>query len=185
MRVARPLENRRLAERVILVEPLFAGVAALHRLTDEEIPDDMLADEIERQERVSQMVKDPEEQHEVEALAECADVIDRELREFDIEAAHLSREARLPEIALVVIDREHARRAAPLHFQRIEPGIAADIEDGLAGEVGRDRIREMPPLYRRIVTEKIVRGGFHPVQVEIVEPRAERRHPLADLVGGE
>src|SRR5512138_2163897 len=98
----------------------------------------MLADQIERQERVAQMVKDPEEQHEVEALAERADVIDRELRELDIEARDLSREARLPEITLVVIDRQHARRAAPLHFQRIEPGIAADIENALAGEVGRD-----------------------------------------------
>src|ERR1043165_5759005 len=124
----------------------------------------MLADEIERQERVSQMVKDPEEQHEVEAFAERADVIDRELREFDIEAAHLSREARLLEIALVVIDREHARRAAPFHFQRIEPRVAADIEDAFAREIGWDRIREMPPLHCRIVTEKMVGGGFHPIQ---------------------
>src|ERR1044071_9195493 len=133
----------------------------------------MLADETKRQERVAQMVKDPEEQHEVEAFAERADVIDRELRKFDRKSAHLSREARLLEIALVVIDREHARRAAPLHFQRIEPGVAADIENALAGEVSRDRIREMPPLHRRVVTEKMVGGGFHSVQVQIVEPLAE------------
>jgi len=35
MRIGWPLENRGLAERVILVERLFAGIAALHRLADE------------------------------------------------------------------------------------------------------------------------------------------------------
>src|SRR5438105_11838077 len=123
----------------------------------------MLADEIEGQERVAQMVEYPKKQHEVETLAERADVIDRELREFDIETGHLGREARLLEIALVVIDREHPRGAAALHFQGIKAGIAADIEDALAGKIGRDRVGEMPPFHRRVVAEKMVGGGFHPV----------------------
>src|SRR5438034_10686167 len=144
----------------------------------------MLADEIKRQERMTQMVETPKEQHEVETPAERADVIDRELREFDIEAGHLGREARLLEIALVVIDREHPRGSAALHFQRIKPGVAADIEDALAGKIGRNCICEMPPFHRRVIAEKMLGGGIHPVYVEIVEPRAERRHPLADLVIG-
>src|SRR5947208_15742645 len=108
----------------------------------------MLADEIERQERVAQMVQDPKKQHEVETLAERADVIDRELREFDIEAGHLGREARLPELALVAIDREHPRGPAALQFQLIKPLLAADIEHALAGKLGQDRIVEMHPLNR-------------------------------------
>src|SRR5436309_10979162 len=123
----------------------------------------MLADEIKRQERMTQMVEDPEEQHEVETLVERADVIDGELREFDIETGHLGREARLLEVTLVVIDREHPRRSAALHFQRIKPGIAADIEDALAGKIGRDRIGEMPPFHRRVIAEKMVGGSFHSV----------------------
>src|SRR6476620_3613408 len=116
----------------------------------------MLADEIERQERVAQMVEYPKEQYEVETLAERADVIDRELREFDIEAGHLGCEARLLEIALVVIDREHPRGAAALHLQRIKPGVAADIENTLAGKIGRDRIGEMPPFHRGVIAKKMV-----------------------------
>src|SRR5215469_10649375 len=49
MRIARPLEDCGLAEGIILVEGLLARIAALHRLADEQIADDVHADEVERQ----------------------------------------------------------------------------------------------------------------------------------------
>ena len=61
-------------------------------------------------------------------LAERADVVDRELPELDVEAEHLGGEARLREVILVEIDAEHALGAAPLHLDRVEAAIAADIE---------------------------------------------------------
>ena len=40
----------------------------------------MLVDEIERQQRVAQVVEHAHEEHDVEALAERADVVDGQLR---------------------------------------------------------------------------------------------------------
>ena len=93
----------------------------------------MLVDQVERQQRMAQVVEHAHEQHEVELLAERADVVDREVAEFDVEAVDLGGEARLRQIVLVEVDAEHALGAAPLHLHRVEAGVAADIEHRLAG----------------------------------------------------
>jgi hypothetical protein len=45
----------------------------------------VLVDQVERQQRVAQVVEHAHEEHEVEALAERADVVDRELAELDVD----------------------------------------------------------------------------------------------------
>ena len=70
------------------------------------------------------------------------DVVDIELAELDIGAVDLGGETGLREVLRVGIDSDHARGAAPLHLEGIEAGIAADIEHGLAAEVGRDGVLE-------------------------------------------
>ena len=77
----------------------------------------MLADQVERQQRMAQMVEHAEKQHEVEALAERADVINRELGEFDVEPGHLGGETRLPQIILVVVDRRGRGRRRAASFR--------------------------------------------------------------------
>ena len=102
----------------------------------------MLVDQVERQQRMAQVIEHAHEEHEVEPLAERADVVDRQLAELDVEPVDLGGEAGLREIVLVEIDAEHALGAAPLHLDRVEAAVAADIEHGLAGQVRRDRVGE-------------------------------------------
>src|SRR4051812_47139962 len=107
--------------------------APLHGLEEQHVPCDMLADEVEGEERVAQMIEHAHEDHEVEGLADRTDVIDVELGELDyiVVAEHLGGEPGLIEIALVAVDAEHAARSAAFHFDRIEAGIAANVENGL------------------------------------------------------
>ena len=70
----------------------------------------MLVDQIEREQRMAQMIEHADEEHDVEPLAERADVVDRELAELDVEPVHLGGEPGLRQIVLVEID---ARARAP------------------------------------------------------------------------
>ncbi len=70
-RKAWPLEHVELGERVVRRQRLDLRAAALHRLEHQEIARDVLVDQIERQQRVPQMVEHAHEQHDVEAFAEC------------------------------------------------------------------------------------------------------------------
>src|SRR5258706_7309373 len=88
-----------------------------------------------------------------------ADVVDRQMAEFDIQRRHLGGEARLREVGVVAIDAEHAPGAAPLEFHRIEAGIAADIEHALVGEILRNGVREAAPLDRWVVAQEMIRRG--------------------------
>ena len=81
---ARPVENGSFGERVVLFERLLARIAALHRLTDEQIFGDVFADQIERQQRMAQVVEHPEEQDDVKPLTERADIVHRQLCKFDV-----------------------------------------------------------------------------------------------------
>ena len=78
------------------------------------------------------MVEHAHEQHDVEPLAQRADVVDRQLPELDLGSADLGGEPRLRQIVVVEVDAEHALGAAPLHLDRVEAGVAADVEHGLA-----------------------------------------------------
>ena len=90
----------------------------------------MLADQVERQQRVAQVVRrTPRNEHEVEALGERGDIVDRELRELDLGAHHLRDETGLAQIGVVGVDAEHPRRPPHCFISiRIEAAVAADIE---------------------------------------------------------
>src|SRR5699024_4246258 len=107
-----------------------------------------------RQQRVAQMVENAHEQHHVETLAQCRHVIDRKIAELDRAAAAPGRKTRLGEIEIVGIDSQDALRAPTLHLDRVEARIAAYVENGLAGEITRDRMGEFAPLQRRVVTKE-------------------------------
>src|SRR5579883_3651650 len=97
-RESRLIENRLFPERVVLGEHRHLIGAPLHRLEDQEISGDMLVNEVEGEQRMAQMVEHAHEKHDVEALAEPCDVIDRELAELDLGAAGRSGKAGLPKI---------------------------------------------------------------------------------------
>jgi hypothetical protein len=78
----------------------------------------VLVDEIEREQRVPQVVEDAHEQHEVEALLQAADLVDRHLLELDVDAQQLGREAGLRQVASSL--SMPSTRSAPRRFISIE-----------------------------------------------------------------
>src|SRR5438874_7580768 len=113
-----------------------------------------------------QMIEDAEKEHDVEASAEGPDVIGRHLGEFDVYADNLRGKPCLPQIIRIDVDSENAGGAPQFHLNRIEPGITADVEHSLAGEIGGDRIGKPPPFDGRIVTEEMARCGHDPAQID-------------------
>src|SRR5438477_7190921 len=126
----------------------------------------MRAKQVERQERVPEVIEHAHKQHHVEALSQLRDAIDGESAKFDIRAANFGGEAGLCEIALVGIDANHAAGAAALHLEAIKSGVTADIEHGLATKILWNRVREAPPFDRRIVAQEMMRRGMDAAQVD-------------------
>ena len=68
--------------------------------------------------------------------AELGDAVHVELAQLDLEPEHARGEPGLREVARGAVDRDHARRAPALHLERVEAGVAADVEHGLAAQIG-------------------------------------------------
>src|SRR5438876_11737529 len=64
-------------------------------------------------------------------------------------------------------------RAAPLHLDRVEAAVAADIEHGPAAQIGRQRMPETAPFHCRIVAEKMLWSGDYSAEINIMEPWPE------------
>jgi len=79
----------------------------------------------------------------------------------------------LREVVFIGIDAEYALGATALHFERIEPAIAADVEDGLSGKVLRQRIGEALVFDLRVVTEEVIRRGLHSAEAHVMKPGAQ------------
>src|SRR5438046_9330331 len=107
-----------------------------------------------------QMIEDPEKEHKVEASAEGPDVIGRHLGKFDVYADNLRGKPCLPQIIRIDVNSENAGGAPQFHLNRIEPGITANDEHSLAGEIGGDRIGKSPPFDHRLIQEVSSRGGY-------------------------
>src|SRR5690606_9277990 len=67
------------------------------------------------------------------------------------------------------------------HLDRIEAGIAPDVEDRLSGKIGRERRFEPGELERGIIPQEMVGRRLHGPDAQIVEPGAERLDPAAHL----
>jgi hypothetical protein len=94
--------------------------------------------QIERKERMPQVVGDAHEEHQIEPSSEFADVVHRHAVKFDFGAGDLRGEARLRKIRFVEIDAHHQVRAPALHFEGVEPCVAAHIEYCPAAQILRD-----------------------------------------------
>src|SRR5690348_9041782 len=79
-------------EVVVFLQWLDHFAAALHGLDQQEIAGDVLVNEIECQERVSQMVEHAQKEHDIESLAKRTDVIYRHVAELDVEANYVGSE---------------------------------------------------------------------------------------------
>src|SRR3954451_9930581 len=142
----------------------------------------MLIDQVERQQRVAQMVEHAHEDDEVKAFVEHPNVINRQIPEFDVKAIHFCGEASLSEIFVASVQPEHPLGAATLHFNSIEAGVAPDVEDRFSFQACRDHIRKVAPFYPRVVAQEMRRRRSHAGTVKVMKARPLRSYPTADLV---
>src|SRR5690606_3876051 len=122
---------------------------------------------------MAQVIEHAHEDHEVEPLAELRDRVHVELTQLDLVTEHLGRELSLREVARIGVDADDARGASALHLERVEPGVAADVEHALTGEIRRQRIGEALELRARVVAEEVLRSGLDAVEHEVVKPWIE------------
>ena len=133
---------------------------------------------------MAQVIEDAHEEHEVERLVELDEIVDLHAPELEplAHAELLRRPARLAQVVLIDVDREHVG-AAPHELERIEARVAADVERAPAVQVRRQNAPERAPHRRREVAERVLGRRLRPVrQVQVVEPRPEARDLRARVV---
>src|SRR5712671_2117602 len=79
-------------------------------------------------------------------------------------------------------ERGDAGGAAPLHLQRVESAVTADVEHRPPAQIGRDRVGEALPFDRRVIAEEMVGRGLDPAEIDIVKPGPELADGFADLI---
>src|SRR5579871_463856 len=183
-RIARSRKDIGFAERIILFERLDIRAAAQQGLRHKEVPYHVLVQQIQRQQRMPEVVEDAQKQHQIKLLPERADLVHRHPAELNRRARNFRDESRLLQISFVGIDAKHARGAAPLHLDRIESRVAADIEHGFPSEIRRDRMRELLPFERRVISQKMMRRGFHAAEIHVLKPLAKLSDAAPDLFLG-
>lgn len=179
--IIRSIEDGPFGKIVVFLQIRHTCIAALEALEQEPVPNHMLEQEIERQKRVAQVIEHAHENDEIELLLQPPHLIDRHLMELDVEARVFGCEACLAQIMRIGIDADDPACIAPLHFQRVEAGIAADIENAAALEVIGDDMPEALPLEPRIVAKEVIGGRLDATDPQVVEPGAELGDPLSQL----
>src|SRR3546814_4575795 len=108
----------------------------------------MLANKIKREQRVTQMVENAHEQHQVEAFAQSRNIVDGHLPKLDIGVVDLRHQLRLRQIAGIAVDGHDPGCAPAFHLQRVEASIAANVEHALALQIRRQDIGKGAELVR-------------------------------------
>ncbi len=181
-RIAGLLEVRRLAEVVIRRRTADVRRAPQHGLKHERLTDSVFVQDVEREQRMPQVVQDAHEEHQIESLLERGQVVDGHLAQIDVEPGNLRGQPGLREVPRVAVDAEHAVGAAPLHLERVEACVAAYVQHRAAAQVCRDGMGEPPPLHGWVIAQKVGRGRLDPVEVQVVEPVTELAHALLDVL---
>jgi hypothetical protein len=143
-------------------------------LEEHQVSGYVLMDEIESEEGMAKVIKDTHEDDEIESFAESGDIPYGETAELDVDALDLGGEAGLAEVMFVRVDAEDAGGSASLHLERVETGVAADIKDSLAGEVGGDGMTKARELSLGIVAQEVIGRCLNALEVQVMKPGAER-----------
>ncbi len=171
--VAGIIERTGVGERIVRGDVCHVPAAALHRLEDQQIARHVLVDQIERKQRMAQVIQHADEQHDIELLSQHADVIDRQSAELDVQPVDIGGEPSLCQIVFVEIDSQHTIGAAPLHLQRKESAIAADVQHRPAAQIMRNGVCIAAPLDVGVIAQEMVRRGPHAHQLHVVKPGAQ------------
>src|SRR5436309_14210119 len=116
----------------------------------------MLVNEIEREQRMTQMIKNSKKQNDVESFLEFVNVVHGKFSKLDIKPKRARREARLSEIAVIEIDTKHAIGAATLHLDAVESAVTTDVEHRFATQIRRNSILKPLPLYAWVIAKKMI-----------------------------
>src|SRR5438045_7593046 len=121
----------------------------------------MLVDQIQREQRMPQMIKDPEKQNDIELLAKLVHVIDREFSKFDVQRERVGCEMCLRQIPLAEINAKHAISSAPFHLNAIEASVATDIEYAFTSQICRNRLLESFPYHACNIADQKTRPRLY------------------------
>lgn len=160
------------------------GTATLHGLKDEDFAGDMLVDEIEREQGMTKVIKDTEEQNDVEPLAELGDIVNRQFPIFDVEAADLSGEPRLGQVARIGIDADDSGSSGTLRGDRVITGVAADIEYTPTSKLGSNQVPKATALNGWVIAKKVVGRCLYAGQLYVVEPGTQGLYAPGNFLGG-
>ncbi len=152
-----------------VADKLIAGQA--QRLHHEQPPGSRRCD-IQPQQRIAQVIKNPEKQHQVEALRHMGQIINVELPQADplLHPEALARPAGLTQVVGIVIHRQHPG-AATRKLDTVKTGIAAYIQCGPSAQVIWKVRRDRRPLVGREITERVIRRGLRTIRkMQIVKP---------------
>src|SRR5207248_953199 len=114
-----PVEHILLPKTVIPSHLAHLGTSALHGLKNQKIARGVFAYEVQREQRMAQVIKHAKKENDVECLPDLTHVVYGEIAKFDIGIAHFRGKARLAKVIGILIYAEHARCTAALHFEGI------------------------------------------------------------------
>jgi hypothetical protein len=145
-----------------------------------------LGDDIEAEERVAQVIEHAHEQHEIPLFAGGSEIVHLHVPELDTIA---QRELACRPIRLAKEQRLHIDtgdlRAAPRELEGVEARVAPDVQRTPPCQLRRQIGRDLRPLERRKIAERVVRCRLRSVRkVQVVEPRPERGDFLLALPRG-
>jgi hypothetical protein len=178
----RQIERRSVIEIIIFTDLENFPAPALHALEDHKIVCDMLVNQIESQKRVPQVIEDTHKDDQIEALLKSRHIPHRHAKKLDLNLFHLCGKSSLLQIVLIRIDSQNTFGAPPLHFERVEAGVAAYIENRLASQICRNRILESSKFDPRIIAQEMIRSCFDTMDPEIVEPRAKGAYLIGEAL---
>ena len=129
------------------------------------------------------MVEHAHEDYVIELSGDGIQLVNRALAKVDIEPQCIGREARLVQIAIIHIDSEDVVSTPAFHLDRIEPAIAADIENRFACKRRGNLLANLLPLDVWKISQEMIWGGVHAVNVQVMEPLSHSLNSMGKFGG--
>src|SRR5437773_672581 len=116
------------------------------------------------------MIENSHEQHVVELPWDGVGFVHRKFFEFNIQSERIGRKPGLVKVAVININTNHSARAAPLHLDRVKPGVAAQVEHRCTLQVLRKNGSKILPLNVREISKKMMGRCEYPEKINVVKP---------------
>ena len=129
------------------------------------------------------MVEHAHEDYVIELSGDGIQLVNRALAKVDVEPQCIGREARLVQIAIIHIDSEDVVSTPAFHLDRIEPAIAADIENRFACKRSGNLLANFLPLDVWKISQEMIWGGVHAVNVQVMEPLSHSLNSMGKFGG--